>query len=457
MIDKNIGFVNPPSPFLIEERVFPSLGILRVATTASRYSENVKFLDLTNSKDYYKDIDDYIIDNKLNILCFTSTTPQIGLVMDLCRHIRKAYDKKIKIILGGPHVTLIYTSINSSTDDIKKISFNHLDDILKIVDIIAIGDGEETIKKIIDEGCDDDKKILENDDIGMGHFVDDFIVNRDFIDIQSYKYLIDGKKSTSLISQLGCPFKCEFCSGRNSKYFNRVQQRSVDNILEEIDMLYKKYGYEGFMFYDDELNLNRKRFHELLYSLIDYQNKNNVSFNFRGFTRSDLLTNEQAVLMKECGFKWLLIGFESGSNRILKNMNKRTTVDINNKAFDIAKHAGLKIKALMSIGHPGESEKTIKDTIDWLKKVKPDETDTTIISIYPGCNYFNKSIKISDEHLKFTSEYTGDVLYIRNIDFLKSSNFYKSKSGDYVSYVHTDYMSENDVINARDEVEKITK
>ena len=185
------------------------------------------------------------------------------------------------------------------------------------------------------------------------------------------------------------------------------------------------------------------------------QNKNGVSFNLRGFTRSDLLTNEQAKLMLEAGFKWLLVGFESGSNIILRNMNKGCNVDKNTNCFEIARKHGLKVKALMSVGHPGESYKTVEETIDWLQKVKPDETDTTIISVYPGSNYFNKSIKINDDFLKYTNEF-NDSLYIRNIDFLKDSNFYKSKIGSYVSFVHTDYLSPNDLVKCRDEIEKIS-
>ena len=110
----------------------------------------------------------------------------------------------------------------------------------------------------------------------------------------------------------------------------------------------------------------------------------------------------------------------------------------------------------MSIGHPGESYETVNDTIKWLQKVKPDETDTTIISVYPGSNYFNKSIKISDELLKYTNKY-GDNLYINNIDFLKDSNFYKSKMGSYVSFVHTDDLSVKQMVECRDEIERISR
>jgi len=183
--------------------------------------------------------------------------------------------------------------------------------------------------------------------------------------------------------------------------------------------------------------------------LIDYQRWNKVKFNLRGFTRSDLLTNEQAELMCRAGFKWLLVGFESGSDKILLNINKGCTVKDNTECFDIARQNKLKVKALMSIGHAGESQDTIKETIDWLGVMRPEETDVTIIAVYPGSNYFNKAIKQYDGILKYVNKNNNDALYFRNIDFLSEPNFYKSRTDEYVSYVFTDYLSSTELVQQR--------
>jgi radical SAM superfamily enzyme YgiQ (UPF0313 family) len=251
---------------------------------------------------------------------------------------------------------------------------------------------------------------------------------------------------------MGCPFQCEFCSGRGAKTFNTIRKRSVGNIIKEIDLLYKEYGYQAFMVYDDELNVNKKYFEELLLALIGYQEQNGVKFNLRGFTRSDLLTDRQAELMYKAGFKWLLVGFESGSDRILTNINKECSVADNSKCFDIARNNGLKVKALMSVGHPGESRETIQETIQWLKEMRPDETDATIVSVYPGSGYFNKAVRVRDKWFKYTHETTKDALYIKNIDFLSESNFYKSKSDEYVSYVFTDYLTCGELVRQRQHI-----
>jgi radical SAM superfamily enzyme YgiQ (UPF0313 family) len=159
--------------------------------------------------------------------------------------------------------------------------------------------------------------------------------------------------------------------------------------------------------------------------------------------------------MYEAGFRWLLIGFESGSNKMLKNMNKNTTVELNTKAFDIARKFNLKIKALISLGHAGESYETINETKEWLLNVKPDETDITIITLYPGCDYFDKSVW-NDEKKKWCfMASSGDKLYSEDVDFFNKSCFYKSSSDQYISYVSTDYLTGQELVSERNKLEPL--
>ena len=329
--------------------------------------------------------------------------------------------------------------------------------LMECIDTIVIGDGEYATVEAIES----DVTLVnaeQNRKLFLGKNYDDVAIpDRKYLDLNSYEYYIDGARATNIISQMGCPYQCEFCSGRGSKTFSMVRRRSVGNILNEIDMLYKRYDYRGFMFYDDELNISNKHFEELLIALINYQRQNNISFNLRGFTRSDLLTDGQAKLMYEAGFRWLLVGFESGSDKILANVNKGCTVADNTRCFEIARKNKLKVKALMSIGHAGESHGTINDTIKWLGDMRPDETDVTIIAVYPGSNYFNRANRITDDWFKYIRQSTNDALYFKDIDFLKESNFYKSKSNEYVSYISTDYLSCEDIVQQRLLIEKSLK
>ena len=101
----------------------------------------------------------------------------------------------------------------------------------------------------------------------------------------------------------------------------------------------------------------------------------------------------------------------------------------------------------MSIGHPGESAESIEETLSWLYLVKPDEIDISLVSVYPGSNYFNRSI-LENNKLVYTTT-SNEKLYIDNIDFLENSNFYKSKSDEYVAFVHTDFLSKSELVSKR--------
>ena len=97
----NIHLIIPPSPFLLDEKVFMSLGILKVAAVLEPY-HNVNVIDLSGDKDYINTIKKYIHDDAL--FGITTTTPQLPNVVEI-NHVLKQYNKRV--ILGGPHVTLI--------------------------------------------------------------------------------------------------------------------------------------------------------------------------------------------------------------------------------------------------------------------------------------------------------------------------------------------------------------
>lgn len=235
----------------------------------------------------------------------------------------------------------------------------------------------------------------------------------------------------------------------------RIRTRTTESVLSEISHLHETYGVRGFMLYDDELNVNPKMV-ELMNAIADYQEKIGKSFKLRGFIKSQLFTDDQAKAMYRAGFRWILVGFESGSERILENINKKANRSDNTRCMEIASRHNLKVKALMSIGHPGESHDTVMDTRDWLLEVKPADFDTTVITCYPGTPYYDHAIKDKDKPNVWTYTYqkTGDRLYSYELDFTEVADYYKGAVGAYCAYVYTDYLKAEQIVQLRDSVEK---
>jgi anaerobic magnesium-protoporphyrin IX monomethyl ester cyclase len=457
-MNNSILIITPPSPFLLDERVFVNLGILKIAAVLENAGYDIESLDLSGIENYFDVFEQHLRSTSADTILFTTTTPQLPAVVMLA-NIAKTINPNIKLIAGGPHITLVSAAvkyeIQHKTIDRAHRALSHLESIF---DVLVAGDGEiavfEALKndapKLID-GDGGDKRLFMNNSI----YESSPLPARHLVDMNSYQYSIEGHKATSLISQLGCPYGCNFCGGRNSKSLRVIRTRNIESVISEIEFLHKTYGYTGFMFYDDELNVN-KNLINLMNSITELQMKLGVEFRLRGFIKSELFNDEQAKAMYGAGFRWVLCGCEAASPRILININKRATVDDNTKVIDTCRRHNLKIKTLMSIGHAGESQQTIIDIHDWLLKVKPNDFDCTVITTYPGSPYYDEAIKNNSMKnvYTFTHKTTGDRLHSFDVDFTKVAEYYKGNpNGGYHSYVFTDYISSEELVKMRDWVE----
>lgn len=216
------------------------------------------------------------------------------------------------------------------------------------------------------------------------------------------------------------------------------------------------------MFYDDELNVNKDMV-SLMRGIAQKQKELGVEWKLRGFIKSNLFTDEQAKAMYAAGFRWILVGFESGSERILTSINKRATKEQNTRCMEIATRHGLKVKALMSIGHPGETLQTIEDTRAWLLQVRPADFDVTIITCYPGTPYYDEAAPYPGRPGIWTYTYShkdgfGDRLHQIEIDHTQIADYYKGDpEGGYKAYVFTDSLNAVDLVHERDRVERTVR
>lgn len=451
-----VCLVIPPSVFLLDERVFMTLGILKVAACLEQAGHHVEMLDLSGVENYEEAVQNYLDSTDIYTFGITATTPQMPATMKVVKVLRRGTRHR-RIILGGPHATLVHAAFKRETTQSRVGRATRAYEYLASrFDCIVAGDGEEAIFQALEPYA---PPLIDADDPKTSLFltpkrlIEIPFPARHLVDVESYRYTIDGVKATSLIGQLGCPFECGFCGGRFSPSLRRMRIRTTDNILAEMRHLHDTYGFTGFMFYDDELNVNKK-WEELLHGIIDLQTELGTEFRLRGFVKAELFTQRQADLMYQAGFRWLLTGFESGSPRILRNINKKASQDDNTRAAEFAHSAGLKVKALMSVGHPGESYETIQDTQDWLLKIRPDDFDVTIITTYPGSPYYDDAVFNAEKNV-WTYTYNGDTLHQLDVNYEEVAEYYKGDpDGGYQAFVFTDYLSTNELVQARDRVER---
>lgn len=453
-----VCLIIPPSVFLLDERVFMTLGVLRIAAVLEKAGVEVEVLDLSGISNFNEAVKDHVVASRSQVFGITATTPQLPAATDIAAGIRSARPDA-RIILGGPHITLVNAALKLES---KMGKLGRASSAMRALEesfgILIAGDGEEAIFRACSPNA---PKLIDADEPKSELFLTNKHLNelpfpaRHLVDAGSYNYHIDGNRAYSLIAQLGCPFECGFCGGRASPMLRKIRTRTSESIVAEMVHMYQTLGCTGFMFYDDELNVNRKMV-ELMNLIARTQRDLGVEWRIRGFVKAELFNESQAEAMYQAGFRWILTGFESGSPRILHNINKKASREDNTRCVEIAKKYGLKVKALMSIGHPGESKETIEETRNWLLEVKPEAFDLTIITCYPGTPYYDEAVPTGDPGIwEYTYQKTGDKLYQVEVDFTKVADYYKGDpDGGYIAYVFTEYLSREDLVSIRGEVER---
>jgi anaerobic magnesium-protoporphyrin IX monomethyl ester cyclase len=455
---QQICLVIPPSVFLLDERVFATLGILKVAASLEQAGWPVEVLDLSGFSNYEEVVRVHVAATSATIFGITATTPQMPAAARITAAIREV-EPEARIIIGGPHPTLINAAKKREQKrNCLGRAHKAFAQLVDLFDVVVAGDGEDAIFEAI-QCLQTNQQLVDADDPKGSLFLTDRRLEqtpppaRHLIDLESYRYRIEGYRATSLIAQLGCPFNCGFCGGRESPMLRRIRTRSTASILAEMEDLYRTYAFRGFMFYDDELNVNKNMI-ELMNGIRDLQRRLGTDFHLRGFVKAELFTSQQAGAMYEAGFRQLLTGFESGSPRILENINKKATREENTRAVEIAKSAGLKVKALMSIGHPGESLETVHDTKQWLLDVGPDDFDCTIITTYPGTPYYDHAAMTGPGIWTYTAK-NGDRLHAYELDYHVTADYYKGDpDGGYKAYVFTDFLTSDELIEQRNQLER---
>jgi len=220
-MQQGVCLITPPSTFLMCERVFMSLGILKVAAVLEQAGTFVEMLDLSGVQNFEEAARDHAASTKCCFFGLTATTPQLPAASTICRMIREARPDA-HVILGGPHVTLVNAAYKWEREHgIDGRAGRAFGKLRETFDVLVAGDGEEAVFQAIRPGA---PGLIDADEPNSQLFLNNARLTelplpaRHLVDVESYKYNIEGTRALSMIAQLGCPFECGFCGGRNSPF-----------------------------------------------------------------------------------------------------------------------------------------------------------------------------------------------------------------------------------------------
>jgi len=395
-----ILLVNPPSPFLINQRTFPSLALLYLATVLREHRVEARILDLAGCADIDRELD--AVDFVPELIGVSATTPQFGYAVHIRNYFKGIYPQ-VPIVIGGPHATVDSESCKA---------FDH----------VAIGEGESVIVNYRSwSSWIVSAPVIVNID-SIPH------PDRDFVDIDSYHYSINGEKATTVMTSRGCPYDCAFCCRPQG---NKVRFHSPEYVVEEIRLLKRRYGYNAFMFFDDIFVLPRSRVTRTTELL------KREDIIYRCLVRSDAVDKSLLSMLKESGCVEIGFGAESGSQKILDVVGKKNSVASNTRLVELARELGIRTKAFLVIGLPGETHGTAEETYNWLRDVAPDDWDMSIYSPYRGSKIVD-NIKLYDIEIDDTA--------FENM-------WYKGIPGRYGCSVSTSGLSSEEILGWRNKIE----
>lgn len=415
-----ITLINPPSPFLLDDRVFPPLGLLQVGAALEAAGEDVRLIDLAGSPDWEYEL---AAEKPADLYAITATTPQFPAAVQIARILREVAPAS-RLVIGGPHATVMPESC---------VAF----------DTVVMGDGEEAAISAIRR---DAPRLLDHTNVEGGPLRWHRPM-RQLLDMDSYRYSLDGLPATSMMLSQGCPYNCSFCCGRLTPYYRRVRVRPLDDVLSEIGELVESYAARGLMLFDDEVNLVDSALLAFCGAVKPF------GLKLRAFVKANLFTDAQAEAMAAAGFVEVCTGVESGDDGILKTIEKKTTRAINTRFVALANKHGIRAKAFCSLGHPGETWESARETESWLLEARPDDFDVTLITIYPGTPIWAGKVLDGEGDYSYTAK-TGASLHFSAIDYSVEFAYYKGRPREYVSHVWTETLSREDLVALRDGIEE---
>lgn len=203
-----------------------------------------------------------------------------------------------------------------------------------------------------------------------------------------------------MMSSRGCTYGCVFCAGGNF-YDRKVRFRSAENVVEEMKLLINKYKVKEIQFMDDNMILKRDHIKNIC-NLIIKENLN-ILWSAPNGIRADCLDQELANLMRKAGCYLVTIGVESANPNVLKTIKKGEKIEQITKAIKCAKNAGLTINGAFVLGLPGDTRETMRETIDYAKRMPLDRAFFTLMDVLPGCEIWEKDKKKYSNFQKNTS------------------------------------------------------
>lgn len=360
--------------------IVPPLGLASIAAYLGREGIDADIIDCYARPDSDHLIRDYLLTIKpsfIGLSCTTSSFLDGIRIAELAR----SFLPDINIVFGGPHVSALK---------------NRVLEEFKVIDFVVVGEGEQTLTELIEKGQDEAASVqglVFRDAKGAICFTGyrTKTVNLDSLPFPAYEKLsgypdayrlpifnYPKAPNSSCISSRGCPYACSYCD--RSVFRRSFRYNSAEYMYEHLKYLKKRFNIRHIIFYDDQFTFNRQRIEDFTRMMVDRP----LGMTFNCAVRADHIDLELLRCLKAAGCWMISLGIETGDQDLLAQHRRNVNLNLLAEKIRLIKKAGIRTKGLLMIGLPGETEDSIKKTMNYVFSLPIDDINLAKFTPFPG-------------------------------------------------------------------------
>ena len=406
-------FVNPPqtaSKYKFMGVIAPPLGIAYMAGVLQENNIDVEILDASAEDMDFKDVEKELLKRKPDLVALTALTPTIGRALETAQVVKETLPDSI-VVMGGYHPTFnfIETLEDENVDIVIRGEGEYI--MLNLVQALENQSSLHDVKGIVFEDKNS-KEIVVNPEAPLIQDLDELpFPALNLLPMKKYRLLDMDTHMTTMITTRGCPMQCSFCSSA-AMHGKKIRERSVENIVDEIEYLNTNYDIDTIAFMDDTFTLKKRK----VMAICDEILKRNIEIMWGCTSRVDTLDEKLLKKMKEAGCITIFIGVESADQQQLDNMCKNTTIAKIENAFKIAHKLKIRTIASVALGMPGDTKEIMNKTVKFVHKLKPNYAIYSLATPYPGTRFYKEAFEKNLIKIKDWSKYTLITPILETID-----------------------------------------
>lgn len=363
--------------------IMPPLGLASISAYLSSHGLENDIIDCYAHPDSDELIADYLKQNKPKFIGFSCTTSSFFDGERLAR-LAKKINPQIKVVFGGVHVSALKEQVLTSYPSI---------------DYSVIGEGEEVLRRLLESGEEtveqieglvlrsssnsskevlftgEQKKLLDLDSLPFPDYSKLAGYPEAYsLPIFNYPKVPNG----SCLSSRGCPYACSYCD--RSVFKRTFRYNSAEYLYEHVRYLQKNYKLKHLNFYDDQFTFNRQRVVDFCQLVID----NPLGMTFNCAARAEHLDAQLLRLMKAAGCWMISLGIETGDEELLAAHRQNPDLQMMRQKIELIKKAGIRVKGLLMMGLPGETEASIRRSQKYVYSLPIDDFNLAKFTPFPG-------------------------------------------------------------------------